>query len=251
MTSAQAFHELTVGRGRETDGLWLHRGALTVRGNGAADVVRVDPAGQLLVAGLTTPRLSPNGVGTWADSHLRIDQGFPSEPRIGFHESGNSAVALYKPSGVNGFRVRGNGGEDYPLVGAPGSVNAPIGQWWAPSGYAIPAINVWYETDVRASFTTTGQRLRIEWSAVIYAPTAAAGSTVHVGLGMDGGLSWPSQAVLYFATPGMYLPCSAVMYTPDVAAGPHRVSLFLYANIGGGGFYPSGYCTIWVTEQKA
>jgi len=184
-----AFKEGTNGRERTTDGLWTHRGVLSVR----------DQTGEVLTSGyggttirttrqlnisMDPPAISPNA---FVDGHIQLQTSAPGyAPRIGFHESGSTGVAIYKKVGVNELRVMTNQGEDYPLVGKAGSVHALLFET-VFVGDAVPLVmnGGW---QIIPSFTTpslacTGASVLAEYGVTFTNP--AAGNTQYIGPGQD------------------------------------------------------------------
>ena len=262
--SRSHFDEVTNGYERTTSGLWTHKGKAilgdvtlgntTVSGNlgvsgsatvsGALSAWAITGNGQLLV-GSPQPRIHTSG---WSDAHIRIDQAAPAEPRIGFHESGNSALALYKPSGSQSrLRVRGNDGVDYEVAGATGSVQSRVAAFSAGSGWASSALNTWQETDVRATGTFTGVDTRIEWSLCFYNDNG--GATNFIGLGWNGGLTWQLAYVTTPVSGGYWSSASGTMYHVP-SAGTHRLSLWVMTNSGVTRLNGATHHTIWCTEQR-
>jgi hypothetical protein len=235
--------------------VWLHRGTLTLRGtNGALGDNSFLLADGSLIAGYNAPRLSPNGVGTWADSHLRVDQTGPAEVRIGFHEAGSSALTLYKAQGSNNqLRVRGNDGTDAAIAMAP--VHALVGSWDGVSGWAVPQANVWTETEVQVNVNApAGARLRVEYTACVESGAgAAAGTVIYLAIGYDGTLPWTARTVVTTQAPSWAYPMCCVFYIPTAywPGGTHRLSLFMYAGVAGSHLTGSVGTTLYVTELRA
>jgi hypothetical protein len=141
-------------------------------------------------------------------------------------------------------------------VGLPaGTAQALVGNWYATSGYSVPATGTWYESDVRVNFTSTGFPIRIEFHCTVYAQTA--GGVIYIGLGFDGTLYWPTMAIGQSAGANAPVPFSGVTYAPLPSiigipiAGPHRVSIFVYCNTLPTLFHSSSYAGLYVTEQRA
>jgi hypothetical protein len=258
MINPQAFTEVVNGRQATSDGILIHRGTFAVRDTTqAANLFQVGGStdfallNQQLLVGRPAARVSVAGATSWSDAHVRIEQLAPSEPRLGFHEAGNSALALYKPSGShNQLRIKGNDGSDYALAGAVGSGQARVGQWFAGSAYAAPQANVYGETDVRVNFTSTGAETRFEWSASLLGLPSP--NATYVGLGLDGALTWNNLACWTSPGAGWANAVSGVVYASPgtITPGAHRVSLWVYASAIGQVFNAGAMCALWVTEQR-
>jgi hypothetical protein len=250
----QHFTEVRNGRQQTTDGLWLHRGRLMLKDTtSTTDIISLGGSqgfsqfNQSLFVNAMQPRIWAGG---WQDAHLRIDQTAPSEPRIGFHEAGNSALALYKQSGTERLRVRTNTGADWEVAGAPGSGQAFLGNFrgLVGVGYYVPAGGAWYESTAQVNATTSGGRIRLEASGGLKSNTA--GAVVYIGFGIDGAIALDSQTAGTIPVAGYTLPFGCTGYVQP-AAGPHRFAIFVYANVANNsGLEPGIYTNLWVHEQK-
>jgi hypothetical protein len=315
MTSSVAFTDQTLGRQRTTDGLWLHRGALDLRGGATVGDLVVNGSlhatgpttldsslgvtgsttlsgtlgvvgsvtlsgdlgvgGTLVVTGNTTlgyATVNGNlGVGgavssnyqlnaykavvgpltTWFNEHqIQILSNAGYQTGIGFHEQGNSATTLYKPSGdQHNLRIHGNDGVDYPVLGAPNSAQQLLGSWYNPSGWSLPQTGVWTESEIRVTYTNGTGLLRYEFQVTVECPSPPP-APVYLGLGLDGGLNWPSLVIYSPPAAGYVNTLSGRMYYQPPSAGTHRVGVFVYGNAGAH-FTSSANSGLWVTEQKA
>lgn len=131
-----------------------------------------------------------------------------------------------------------------------GTAQALLNQFTGTSAWQIPAQNSWYETPSQITVTTqAGATHRIEATG----PTnwSAAGMLIYMGLGVDGGINYPSLWACTVPTGGVVC-YSMIMYVSGLAAGSHRFSVWMYmANSGTGGFWPNAYQSLFVTEQRA
>jgi len=149
---------------------------------------------------------------------------------------------------AKGINIQPQGGR----INLPaGTAQSLLGYWFNPSNYVVPQINVWSESDVRANLTSTGVGIwRIEFATTITSQTA--GTICFVGVGVDGSVNWPSLQLLHAPAAGYGVPTAGTVYhTSPPAAGPHRVSIFLYASALNTGIHSSMYTALWVTEQRA
>lgn len=246
--NGSAFTELRNGREQTTDGLWTHRGRLFVKAQGGdvldvggPDDSYIGTGRRITVTDNVVPRISSAG---WLDAHIALNQQTPSEPRIGFHEMGSSALSLYKEQGSNKYlRVRGNDGTDYALAGAPGSGSKVVAEFNGSMSWTTPSAGVWYETPLQVSGTFTGARHRIEYSVAVTG--SVDGGAYHCGIGYDGALYWHVSSFTAAAANG-YGTFSGTIY--GALSGPHRVSVFFHASQGSMSFY-NITSTLYVTEQ--
>src|SRR5215203_3886899 len=247
--SRSHFDEVTNGYERTTSGLWTHKGNLgvaggaTVSGNISGSAITAN--GQLLT-GSSPPRIPTGG---YADAHLRIDQPMPGESRIGFHEIGNTALALYKPAGSqNQVRIRGSDGADYAVAGAPGTGQVRLGSYTNNITWSVPAAGAWYETAAQVNTATTGYLIRCEVSGSIISNTAAA--LVYVGFGVDGSTTHPSMVASAIPNAGWPVPFSFTVYVQPLA-GAHRFSVWVYSNVANAsGLSNHAFTSVNVTEQR-
>jgi hypothetical protein len=130
-----------------------------------------------------------------------------------------------------------------------GTVQQVLGYWFQPSGWVPPAASQWLESDVRISYTGTGAPIRHDFATSITLP---AGSTCYVGMGLDGGITWPSLALMQNGGGGTWIvPCAASIINTSTAAGPHRISIWLYYGGPQVSINASAYTSLWATEQRA
>lgn len=133
-----------------------------------------------------------------------------------------------------------------------GSSQAMLGYYWQPVLWTVPAINGWYETSVTCSFTSTSSAFpwRIEWGTSLGNPIK--GAVIYVGIGLDGGVSWPSLALFHTTEANYLTTVSGTVYNlSPPPPGPHRVSIFVYTGSAGTAINNGMYSTLWVTEIRA
>lgn len=232
-----AFQELSLSNEKRTSGLWTHRGRLTVKDQvGTA----IDVGGGVYTS-MRSLLLTPTSPGTgWVDAPLRIDGVAGSSPRIGFHESGVYAMSLFKKPGTSDLFITGQGGPtDTQRLNA-----RLLGSYNAPNTYAVPQGGAWYETSVQVNFTSTGVPLTsFHFQCPVQSPSAI--STIYIGLGLDGALTWPS-VVMATVNTGWTVPMSGTIFATNQGAGAHRVSLWMYAGTAGCSFI--GNASLFVVE---
>lgn len=234
VVSASAFTESTDGYQQLSSGLYVNKGQIDaglLRATGSKDTGGVlwprDGAGS--GSGLELahyPKLSSNvqsydrDTSTWLDLNLY-------GKNIGLNPQGGK-------------------------VSMPaGSAQALLGYYWNPVGWTVPQVNVWTESPVQASFTSSGTYpWRIEWGCTIGNPTK--GAVVYVGVGIDGAITFPSLALFHVPEANYLTTVSGTAYlTTPPAAGPHRAGIFIYTGTAGTAINAGAYATLWVTEQRA
>ena len=133
---------------------------------------------------------------------------------------------------------------------APNAAQQLIGQYSAATGWVVPGVSQWYESDARCNFTTSGGLLRVEVACAVQATVAGQG--VLLGAGYDGGVNLGSLSACHTTGPNFACPLGGVGYISGCPAGLHRMSIFLYAAGGPNGlaFHAWAYQQISVTEQK-
>jgi hypothetical protein len=243
--SAISFGQTDNGRERTTDGLWSHRGTLRLgpQNHNGTGVVQGVINGQLVVQG-SPPALNN---ASYSQGQLMLLATSPAVPMLGFHELNSSALALYKQQGSSSvLRVRGNDGTDYPLVGAPGSVQKHIVAWSAASSWATPGAG-WTESDIHLNGTCTGVECRVEFSCA--GSNNLANAATFIGLGIDSSLSL-TMGVIQFSTAGQISPISGVWYVTPIP-GSRRFGIFVNPSSGRWTFDGSTTAQLHVTEQRA
>jgi len=128
-----------------------------------------------------------------------------------------------------------------------GTAQQAMGQYVGAPTFSISTVNTWTETPIKATITSTGALLRIEYSTCW--KHSAANATCQIGLGFDGtvsiGLLETTQAL---ATAS--IPYSGVYYT-TLPAGSHTVAVWMINNSTGTLSIDNGInSTIYVTEQR-
>jgi len=128
-----------------------------------------------------------------------------------------------------------------------GTAQQAMGQYVGAPTFSISTVNTWTETPIKATITSTGALLRIEYSTCW--KHSAANATCQLGLGFDGtvsiGLLETTQAL---ATAS--IPYSGVYYT-TLPAGSHTVAVWMINNSTGTLSIDNGInSTIYVTEQR-
>jgi hypothetical protein len=234
MTQAVAYGEAENGQQSTSSGLILHRGPLN------AALVRA--VGSQQTGQVVWPR---DGQGS--GSSLELAHYPKQSSNVQSYDRDTSQWLDLNLYGKN-ISLNPQGGK---LIMPAGSAQAVLGYWFQGSGWAVPAINQWYETDVRVNFTTTGSYpLRFDWNAIVYANTV--GTAIYIGVGYDGTLQWASCGIINVPGPG-YQSCMSgvVINQSPLAVGAHRVSLWMYANTAGAQFSPNGTSALWVTEIRA
>lgn len=241
-----AFQDATNGREKTTDGLWTHRGTLSIRD-------ATSPSGLLSIGGgqgytqlnqsLFINRNPPSL--DWTSAELRLDTEAGSAPRIGFHESGVQAMSLYKKPGTQELWV-GDVAAPYRLAGAPGSAAKYIGAYHSTSSFKLTQTGVWTETDVQFTGTFTGAPLtRFDFMTSV---EGSGGGGFYLGIGIDGALTWPSLQVTVIQT-GITVPMGGTISHLGMPAGTHRVALWLYG-AAGNGFTAGGYSDLTGIEHR-
>ena len=241
VVSATHFNEVTNGYERTTSGLWTHKGRSSLNGevtvNGVINAITIGQA-----------RIWSQG---WGDANVELVTPAPGEPRIGFHESGSTALSLYKQSGSNTqLRVRGNSNEDYALAGPPGTAQQRIGSFAATVNWATPATGAWYETPIQANATVSSAAsdIRIEANLSVY--NTGAGGYTYVAWGLDG-VAQQSMVGVQHSTANYPTPASFVFYVSSAAvAGTHRWSVHLLTYSAQYAIINTVLSCLWITEQK-
>ena len=195
-------------------------------GVGGTERLRIGTDGHI-TSYMTGPAIGNNA---FVDGNLELYSATPGAPRIGFHESGHSGLALYKPAGdPSTLRVRTNGGTDYALA------RSPTVEWWQSTADgaahdAYPA--AWTAYDVPGmpiiSFTLREAAwVRFDW----YCQFSTVGpSTTYFGVNIDG----LDAGSIPATTQVNNLVFTAHGYTySSLAAGAHTAKLRYTATIGG------------------
>jgi hypothetical protein len=211
--------------------------------------------GGQIAALYAAPRISNTG---YADGQIQILQTTPSEPRIGFHEGGSTALALYKQAGADRLRVREHTGTDWEVAGAPGSITtdqlaagaaqAQIGSYATAPTYSTTSIATWVATTVTTgSIACTGAPCRIECSTQMY--HSVAGGGFYTGLMLDGGVLVGMSYQICPAS-NYSLPISWVFYyTPSATS--HTFTLCVNKDAAGTlTINPAAISCLYVTEQR-
>ncbi len=236
------------GHERRTDGVLRHLGSIVV---GPSITVTPPPASlDVLGQGRITGIELPISNGTYYQGHLQLynDAGTsPNSPiSIGFHNAGRYGLALYSPANSAELRIRYSDGRDYPVAGAPSSVNQPICQYTSGNGSTY-STGVWTETSIQATGTTSGGLCRIDISVCFWNNTVGRAS--YIGFGVDGttylGLCQQTcPGVNYIQSYG-----GTVYHTP--AAGVHRFAVMCGVDGGTMSFHGGMNQCLYVTEQRA
>ncbi len=235
------------GHERRTDGVWSHLGRIVVGGANTQTLTSVlQTNGQHIISG-APPALSSQSYG---QTQLQLVANAPGLVGIGFHEAGAAALTLYKLSGTDvGLRVRTASGVDYPLVGAPGSVNALVGQYQSGNGWSVGASGSFAESPITTgNVAFTGAFVRIEW--MLNFLCSVAGGSVEIALGWDGAVSWTVNQVTAPAA-SYWMTASGIMYPGPPNTGTHRLSVFVKVTTGTFQFNGGYYQNLFVTEQRA
>jgi hypothetical protein len=235
------------GRERQTDGLWTHLGQLNLGGSPLRPVWGTSQTLTVWGQGVFQSNPPPVNNALYAQGQLQMVSQTPAPVSIGFHESGNTGLALYKQVNANALRVRTHDGIDYQLAGAPGSAQALIGQLTGPSGAQIPGTNAWYESPQQVTaFCLSGTTIRAEATGQ---PNFSGGQTVYMAVAVDGGVG-TSMWVHQF-NQNTVVNYTIIWYFTGLSGNTtHRFAVAWYSTAGTGGFWPSASQALWVTEQR-
>lgn len=130
------------------------------------------------------------------------------------------------------------------------SANAFVGGIRWIGGWDIPQVNVWNETPVQVTATLTGRTVRVEACGSIKGATNAL---IYMGFGVDGTCILDSMTAAQVVANNVHFGWAMVGYfLPSQApAGVRRISVFMYSNVAGSGFWTGAYNSLYVTEQRA
>ena len=180
-----------------------------------------------IVSNMTGPAISNNA---FVDGNLELSSATPAEPRVGFHESGHSALALYKPRGnPDTLRVRSNSGNDYALARAPGATT------WGVSGDGAAHDtypNAWVAYEVPGigplSFTLRDAALvRFDWFCQFY---TLGPSVTYFQVLLDG--LWTGSVPTTVQINNVVVTAFGFIYS-SLGAGAHTAKLGYTATLGG------------------
>jgi hypothetical protein len=223
---ADAFTTASNGRQELTNGLRVHKGVF-------------DTSLLRATNNVTVPR---SGAGT----EISFD---PKGAQFGAIQAYDRDAGAYRDLYVVGknVTVQANGGK---ATLPAGTAQQLLGQYYTASAWATSAPNTWQESPIQTpTFTSTGGVLRIEAHGSIVG--SVLGSVIAMGLGIDGVVTWPSIQVLWPPANNAPVAYSFHMYHSSLAAGVHRVSVFVNVNTGVATLWASSNQGLWVTEQRA
>lgn len=217
--------------------------------------------------------LSHNGPSLFAGGYLQITGALFNPPESIIPKLGTGVELLYvkdnpNPAAANGYgllqgysrdtntyrdlyitgrnvTIGVNGGK---LALPANSVQYLVGYARATSSYTIPAAG-WGETDVQFSPSWSGATARIEWEVNMLSGPGV-GTVHHVGLGIDGALTWPSIGAYSSPGSGYVVRLSGVLYNQAPTTGVHRIAIWIYGPAGAG-LWNGAYSSLAVTEQRA
>ena len=191
---------------------------------------------------MTGPAISNNA---FVDGNLELYAATPGAPRIGFHESGHSGLALYKPAGDGTtLRVRTNGGIDYALARAPGT------ETWGVSGDGAahdlyPTAWTAYEVPGIAPLSITlrdAAKVRLDWFCQFY---TQGPSVTYFQVSIDG--AWTGSIPTTVPINNTVTTAHGFLYA-DLAAGAHTIKLGFTPTLGGN---PLWHREAWYTSLAA
>lgn len=223
MTVSHSAEDAILGGERRTDGLWVHKGKLSVgaAGNGAAG------------SSLDAPRRAGD-----INAHRGDGTGV-------YYFGGRSDKYLY----FDGTNFALQGGQLNVSGGlTPGLATTALGNYRALTGYTPPATGQWSESPAQVSATTAGGRIRCDGHGALIGSTV--GTAIFVGLMIDGATSLDSLVAGQVPVANYFFPFAFTCYVTP-AAGLRRFAIGLYVNALGSGFYNGAYTHLWITEQKA
>ena len=226
VVSAKHFTDVTNGYERTTDGLWVHRGKLSVGMPGTAPAQAGD---------INASRASPPGAGA-------------------YYFGGNSGKYLYY-DGTNFSLVGGT----LNFVPAANTINTAalqanavqqlLASHVAGVSWATPSAGPWHETPIQATGTATVDMgvLRIEASVPISNNTP--GALTYIGMGTNGSVAI-GLAVFHQPTANYITTLSGIHYIVGVVPGTYRFAIFVLVSGGVATIWNGVESRLYVTAQK-
>lgn len=227
MTVSHAAEEAILGGERRTDGLWVHRGKLSVgaAGGGSAPFTAPYAAGDLNVS--RAPNIGVIYFGGRSDTYLYFDG-------TKFNLVGGPLSFTPAADTITTSAIQGN------------AVQQMIGSYVQAVGWSLPQSNLWTESPIQVTVSLGGNPTRIEFTFAISCPTK--GQRVLWGLMVDGGV--PGVILGGIDAPeANYGAMANGCYYVTPVAGSHRLSIGVYGP-SGAALSNQVASTFYVTEQK-
>jgi hypothetical protein len=130
-----------------------------------------------------------------------------------------------------------------------GSINALIGSNANyPGGWSWVTPNAWTEMPLTVTGTFTGAPVRVDYSLSAYASTA--GAFLSFGIGRDGTLDWQLSRDHMPTASGSRTFHGSMYYSNGLAAGSHRIGIFINFNVGGASIDTAALAALFVWEMR-
>jgi hypothetical protein len=130
-----------------------------------------------------------------------------------------------------------------------GATQRLVGSYKAQNGWST-TVSGWLETSAQFTATVLDSTSTLRLEACGNVTAGPAGAIVYVGMGIDGGATFDTLQGCQMPGANAVVPFSVLAYYSNLPAGTHRFAIFLFVNTGTGGFWPSPYTSLYVTEQR-